>query len=146
MLSTDYFFAWYTFVITTILFVAIISTLLVYLLGILTRWAARRAMPVVVEDDGTEEASSSTSGFAHSRHMQMPVRALHMTPHRDASTQVDDWQKSPRFEIEWEIARRLAVDDFPLIVLEPILLQRDYHMREMYKRAGATYNCGTQQW
>ena len=76
----------------------------------------------------------------------MPAWAPHVTPLRDASTQVDDWLNSPGFEVEWEIARRLAVDDFPLIALEPIHLQRDYHTRDMRKRAGGTDNGGTQQW
>jgi hypothetical protein len=44
---------------------------------------------------------------------------------RDANTQVDDWQSSPGFEIEWVIGRRLAADDFPLIVEEPIHVRRD---------------------
>ena len=52
----------------------------------------------------------------------------------------------PVFEIESDIDPRLVVDDFPLIDDAPVHLRRDYHMREMYTRAGATYSGGTQQW
>ena len=67
------------------------------------------------------------------------------TPMRDADTQVDDWQRCPGFEIEWEIACLLTVDDIPLLADKPVHLRRDYHMRETYKGVGATYNGGAQQ-
>ena len=71
---------------------------------------------------------------------------LCITQFRDISTQVDDWQSSSGFEIEQMIAFRLSAENFPLIAHEPIHLRRDYHMREMYKSAGATYNGAAQQW
>jgi hypothetical protein len=103
MLSTDDGFPWGAVMILTLLLTTILTTTIIYVPKILSRWYSRRDIPVVIDEceEETEEShyASRTSHSSQEQCVQTDREDIFILL-SDASTQALDWQPFSNDELQ----------------------------------------------
>ena len=88
------------------------------------------------------DASDEDSCFVRPRDNETQVEITL----QDASIQTSTWQNYSSDYLEHEIAFRLSTHAFSMSTNTSTPLRQDYHKRQQYKAAGATYDGALQIW